>query len=1149
MYCPVNTYSIGNALACSTCAPGTFALSTGSSSCGPAPAGYAVAPGSTVPVACAAAVAPSSAGSSCYSTTASSGTYAFAGAQNCSTCAMGSFASTVASPSCALCNTTCSSTYSASTPSCYLASVLNGAGRFTPSVSSMWGGVGWTTRYTDGWAQYAPAFANSLPFVLPSACMGNGAVSVSAASTDPAAASFVFAIPSAGACSMSAVLSASGVANPSGLSSFSSSIVSALSVTYAGGSPASWQVYGAYQGTITQLSGLTLSNAYPVVSTVITAASTTTSFGYAGTTNALGFPSGTAATINDDSSASNAAFVIMPQAQNFDLLGSVGTMLAVTSASIAGQSGYSPSAITKPLTSWMRTLMGSATLMVSSPSASVYYPLTTNAVNPSIVGMVTGNINFNGFAYTAQVYSGWAPAVDAGGNVLPVSAPFAFIQMTSPVFTTWAQLAAILPIPSIAGVSVPSVINAIIGWLPMPTAQMQILGVTTSVDFTFVPAAYVPAVASSTAGLYATVTIGFPTGPCASGGKGMYYVGNAICSFIVNNPRVFQPKASLQLSVSVNPMLIDPASSIITIQASLNEIRLTKSLTFTSCAIYATVDMAGNTAFGLAVAFTVNAGSAAPLVVFGSIEFTPPQLGPPPSPATMSLTAGFQGYVTRAFGSPFVTLANIQVGPLTVMPEFPFINSFALQGTIIIYSKAATGNPAYLPKSSPLIDLCTPGGPSGDADNQNCLSVTAAFGGEVDPPSFWFYLSTNAVPISPRSLVCIVGKYCPSANSPIGILLGEVVVNGFSVSSSPYVQTLLSGVVVPAGQNLFFNATIFGTLSAMANVTVQCVGEICYYINIQMYAGPVILSTQDASSFEVAAYASVLDPLNAYFFVSITIGTNSDFGLPEILCRFAKFCGLDAAFKQVASVPAQTMINSSFALRAQDVTLINGLTVHLPRGFRAAWITTICGYTVSFAVSADVTGGTSDPGVMISFDGNFGAYTSGPFKLCVSANDCSQGPYIHAGLTLSTKAAQFKVVFSGYVQIYGFTASVYGEFSQTKALLRFSMQLWGYFSFTAQFTRNFIYVPYLGGGGMITNGASLYLEMSADHLQHLVSLILDSLQAAMNNANAAVQRDTDASKAALNREYNACIAQANADAAKAARACDDCSNGAKWRKA
>ena len=1046
-----------------------------------------------------------------------------AGAQKCTTCAVGFFAASAASPFCARCRSSCSSSYNAASPSCYLASVLNGAGKFSPSVSVMWGGADWPTKKTDGWAQYAPAFANRLPFVLPAACMGIGAVRVSAASTVPAAASFVFAIPSAGSCSVSAVLSASGVANPSGLSSFSSSIVTALSVTFAGGTATSWQVYGAFKGTITQLSGLTLSNAYPVVTVV----GSTATFGYAGTTSALGFPSGTAATISDDTTASNAAFAITPQSQNF-----------------AGQSGFSPAAITKPLTTWMRTLMGSATLMVSSPSASVYYPLTANSANPSIVGTVSGDINFNGFAYTAQVYTGWAPAVNADGNVLPVSAPFVFIQLTSPVFKSWEQLAAILPIPKIAGVSVPSVVDAMFGWLPMPTAQLQILGVTTSVDFTMVPAAYVPAVTSSTAGLYAVLTIGFPTGPCGTGGKGMYYVGNAVCNFIITHPKVFQPTASLQLSISVNPVASDPATSILTVQASLNEIRLSKKVTFTTCAIYATIDMSGNTAFGLAVTFSVNAGSSAPLVLSGSIDFVPAQLGPPPSPDTMVLTASFQGYISRAFGTPFITLANVQVGPMTVIPEEPYIITLELQGTIVVYSKLATGNPAYLPASSPLVDLCTPGGASGDADSQNCLTATAAFGYELDPPSFWFYLSTSAVPVTPRSLVCIVGKYCASPDSPLGILLGEAVVNGFSVSMSEYTRSLLSGVIVPAGYNLFFNATVFGTLSAMANVTAQCSGMYCYYVTINMYAGPVLLSTQDTTSFEVAAYASITDPTNAYFFISLTIGSNTtDLGLPDILCKFGKFCGLDSVMKKIASVPAKTMVNASFSLSARDVTLINGMTVRLPRGFRAAWITTICGYTASLAVTVDATGmSSSDPRIVAGLDGYFGAYKSGPFKLCVSANNCTQGPYIHASFSLSTKGVNFNVSFSGYIQIYGATASVYGEFSPSNSLLRFSMQLWGSFSFSSVFRQNFVYVPSPVGDLLVTTGASLYLEMSADHLLHLVSLILDSLQASFSNANAAVQKDTDAAKAKLSTEYNACLAKASADAAKAARACDDCSN-------
>ena len=1135
LYCPVNTYSIGNAQVCTACAPGTFAVSTGSSSCSAAPAGYSVAPGSAVAVACAAAVPPSSAGSSCYSTTDSPGTYAAAGAQMCTTCAMGSFAPSAASASCALCNSTCSAAYNAATPpNCYLAAVLNGTGGLKPSVYSMWGGVGWPNKWTDGWGNFAPKFANSLPFTLPATCMGNGAVSVSVASSDPNAASFVFAIPYAGACSVSAVLSATTIASPAGLDSVGSNVVTALSVTYAGGSPVSWQVYGAYLGTITQLAGLTLTNAYPVV-TVVGSAST---FGYAGTTNALGFPSGTFATINDDKLAANAAFVVAPQSQNFDLMGSIGTVLAVTSASIAGQSGYSPNAITKPLTSWFRTMMGSGTIMVSSPTASVYYPLTTNSVSPSIVGAVSGSIKFNGLLYTAQVYSGWAPAVTADGLVLSVSAPFAFIQLSSPVFTTWAELSTILPIPPIGGVSIPSVINAIVGWLPMPSAQMQIMGVTTSVDFSAVPAAYAPAVFSSTAGLYGIVTIGFPTGPCASGGKGMYYVGNTICSFIVNNPKVFQPKASLQLSISVNPVLSAPDSSSVTIQAALNEIQLTKKLTFTTCAIYATIEMSGNMAFGLAVAFTVNAGSDAPLVVFGSIEFSPP--APPDDPAKMTLTAGFQGYVSRAFGSPFVVLSNVQVGPIGMVPVPPYVVEFALQGTIIIYSKQAKGNPAYLPSSSPLIDLCTPGGPSGDADSENCLSVTGAMGGSYDPPNFWYLLSTNAVPISPRSLVCIVGKYCASPTSPLGILLGEAVVSGFSISSSPFLQTLLSGAVIPAGQNLFFNATIFDTLSAMANVTTQCIATICYYINVQMYAGPVNTSSQFASKFEVAAYASVLDPGDAYFFASLTIGSNNEFGLPELLCKFAKFCGLQSGFKKLASVPAQTMLNASFSLRARDLKLINGFTVRLPRGFRAAWITTICGYTASLVVSADVTGGTNDPGVLFSLAGNLGAYTSGPFKLCVSATDCSQGPFINSTFSLSTKSAEFEYVFAGYVQIYGFTTSVYGRFSQSKSRLQFAMQVWKFFSFNATYQRDFVFAP--NGTAAISDGASLNLQMSADHMQQLKSLVLKSLKAAVNFAYSSVKQATNVAKKGVKSETAVCQAQANNDAAVSARECDDCSD-------
>ena len=379
--------------------------------------------------------------------------------------------------------------------------------------------------------------------------------------------------------------------------------------------------------------------------------------------------------------------------------------------------------------------------------------------------------------------------------------------------------------------------------------------------------------------------------------------------------------------------------------------------------------------------------------------------------------------------------------------------------------------------------------------------------------------------------------------------------------------TLADGVtVVPSGSYFAFNATLFDSFSAIANIQFDPAGGL---ILLNAYTGPVN-PTSFSSSLVVSAYANILDPLSAYFYVKLTLGTAPNGlqqGIGDLICKFGKWCGLASLNNVLAAVPATAVITSSFALQAQSISLINGDQIDLAQGFFLSFSTTIYGYSAKLSISATAAssgnlvtvGGEgssatipSQASVLFTVAGSFGAYSSGPFQLCASHDDCSTGPSFSASFEYSTASlASFRLQFGGYIRIFGIVAEVSALYTNTVQTLSFSLTLWDTFTFSCVFSRYQTFTAAVSSGQVdvaVSAGSSISLTLGfgsastavGSDLNGFIATIMARLQTAMNNAFNQATSAVNNAQNTVNNEYNACM-QAAADAtAAAARALSDC---------
>ena len=1032
--CPIGSFSVGSAKACSVCPFGTTTTAVRSSTCSGTQAGYYLPAGTTVARQCPAANTSSIFGSSCYSK--SPGTFSAANAPSCTTCAMGTVALSVGSKSCTSCTSSCATTYSPSTLSCYLAFVLDGSGSLQTNVSTMWGGADWSTNLSNGWSQYAPAYAGTLPFTLPAACAGRGAVNVTAgyAAPDGSAASFVFSLPYSSTCTVGLF-----VTPPSNSrASFSTNVVSALAVTYEGLSVSSWQVFGPAKGSQgigeNTNSTLVLLNALPFVNTL---ADGTVNFAYTGTTSSLGFPAGTPASVNYDPPGGanpGSMFYVAPQGPSLDTSSIINSLL-----STAGSSGSSGAGATvsKFIKNGLNLMLGSAggSFSIPSPSGFVYLPITTYSLAPVVVGSYSGTYSYLGNTYSAQIWGGLLPpSLDAGSSLsAPITVPFVLASILTPQFDSWGGMFSILALPKVAGIKPATIIQASLSWLPMGTTDMRLYFCYPNVAFRTLPDAAglgfagsgLPGLTSGIpSGLYAQINVARPTSCDAADG----ILSKAVCAGvlkIMNNPAIANSvqDSSLTMTVAITPAY-QPAVPFLTFAIGINDIKLSNKLTLTGVYISVSVGWDGSPTYQLTFEVDIMAAKE-PITLWGYFSITLNINGE----ISWIMYGQSAGYILNAFGSPRSVLHDIAVGPLiaTMLPSGEVsVTYMQFQAGLIMYSRFAQGNPAD-PKDETLIDYCAAGGT--DALNHDCLSLEVAFGGGesdvlfgLSTPDFWFYASLDDVVITGRSLVCIVANHCVTPTSPMGTLLDTAVVYTFTASSSLFQRVLVSGINVPAGINVLFNATLFGIASAAVNITSNCIGPVCYYTKIDAYttieAGKSN-GTQLSASLKFSAYESIFHPLDTYSYFSLTMGVKK-LKLSELVCKFGAVCYPELGLIDNLFTNIQADVNGSFTLKPQTIQLLDGTSVDLPRGFRASMSLSLSGYPVRITASADKTGKYA---FALSIDGQYGAYKSGHFILCATKTNCSLGPSFHTGvLWKGTSFVGFNTNSTGYIKIFGVTA-------------------------------------------------------------------------------------------------------------------------------
>ena len=377
-------------------------------------------------------------------------------------------------------------------------------------------------------------------------------------------------------------------------------------------------------------------------------------------------------------------------------------------------------------------------------------------------------------------------------------------------------------------------------------------------------------------------------------------------------------------------------------------------------------------------------------------------------------------YINNFCGINRLTVGFASIGPIKL--NAALVPSYAeFQGTLIIYSPLAVGNPSLSSTPEENIDYCKAGGV--DALAQNCLSATIAFGaGSADLPfgasvsDVFFYLSTNNVAITPRSTLCIVFGSCFSQTEFIGRVLGEAVINSLTVSQSLYFQRFLnSGVIVPTGYRLKLNATLFSLFVTTVDAVFDPVG-----LQLDLNANANIAS--DGLSLSLMAHADVFDPLDTFVYAAVTFSAKSlGNGVSTLLCVIANLCSLPD-LSSVIRVRGDVTLATSFslALRAQTVTTITGRksqSVAIPKGFQFSLEAEFFGYPATVSTSADITHLGSNPRATFTSVAQLGIYRNGPFVLCGNPA-CKYGPTMSTTFSASVGTnAVFVSNFSAYAEV------------------------------------------------------------------------------------------------------------------------------------
>ena len=377
-------------------------------------------------------------------------------------------------------------------------------------------------------------------------------------------------------------------------------------------------------------------------------------------------------------------------------------------------------------------------------------------------------------------------------------------------------------------------------------------------------------------------------------------------------------------------------------------------------------------------------------------------------------------------------------------------------------------------------------------------------------PGAWFYISTNGVPVNGRSILCIVTTLCLSADSALGVLLGSVALDHLKLSFAVFPVTLKDGVTtVPAGFYLSFEFDMFEIFHVAADVTFDLV-------SFKLDAVAAI----PGLSIQAAAYVSVFDPMGMYFYVSVVLNPLAGaMAIPQLLCRFANLCMMHSSMQDqnVLGKAFDITLVVSFALREQSLTLLGGV-VHLPRGFKFSFATTIASWSATIEIVVDAYPG----GFSAAVTGKLGAINTGVFKLCASASNCNEGPYVNAAFSASTTGATISVRAECYVYIFGITVSSQVRISNTEQQIDFYMDVWD-FHMKAVYRSITSSAP-----GAVAIGGWMHLEMNDLTLffTGLINAVMELLDEAAKLASAELAKAKNA--------VNDLIAKCKSDAHDAA---------------
>ena len=774
-------------------------------------------------------------------------------------CGSGQQAYQIGASTCSFCLSSCSpfpASLDATTLSCHLATLFSGASStYSPTLYSSLPAATWGSNFT---AQVGGAFV--LPFSVPPDCLGaNLPVYMSPNIADPSgASSFYFSMSttssSAPTCTILRFLSYNGVSPPAGI--LTTLAVAAVSAAFDGGVAQSWQLFSSMPPSRVSMTMWAFDYVYPVALKdaipYVNVASGVASMAYTGTTTAFQMPATTAATISlgmwrpnlgsvSAVSTPYALFQIPMQPVATD------SYSVVTQVLSAGGIGALPiTTLVDLIEPPVKKMFGLNTVPLSLETEAWAFvnlkplePTTLPAGGKGSLQMVSylsGSFENSGFTYGYEIWGGILPfstGIGSGG----IPAPFAIVNFQSPTISSWSEFFRFTK----ADDFVETAFTKTFGWLPFPPSSAQVTVVTTSVTFATVPSFVQPnqlkcAYGDSSrlvlgkaisAGVYGCLTTSFPTSASDCGSPGT--IGRYFCKVIIDNPKIFQAQTLLNFYIATP---FPPLSVILGFK--LNDVTIAPGFELSLLTLQATVGPAGIQKMLFEFQFGVELSSD--LIWFsGSISVTLPGLEG--SSATglgdptqfLSLSALYSGYINNFCGFDRLTVGFASLGPIKLSPQLlPTYGEFS--GTLIMYSPNAVGNPSLSSTPEANIDYCAAGG--ADALSQNCLSVTLAFGAGTQWTPFgskadvWFYFSTNNVAISPRSVLCVVFGVCLSPTDFIGRTLGELLITSLTVSQSRFVSRYLnSGVIVPTGYRMDFNATLFTIFGTTIHAV--CVAFFC----------------------------------------------------------------------------------------------------------------------------------------------------------------------------------------------------------------------------------------------------------------------------------------------------------------------------------